>query len=308
MFLKLVDKLVFELKRVVYIVVFLLIITAFLMFVYWVGVNMKFSMPQLFSDFVTSTTHIFTDFLKPFSIYRDIIQVLPVTASIIIGLLAYLLNCFCDILDMLHDSYKKNWLNKKLKLERKINKELHKNFLKELESYSLMLVKINIVAEFLSSYLTAHIDGVVDTEELSKKISSEILQSVSTSNIIQKGVRGKCIYFLLSDLANSKLFFNSLVDSTTEIVSRYLSNKIKIKFYCAVDVMNYINELPHKEVVTDKIINFAIPNSIIVTPAVKTYYENLYKDLFKFSISGEFNLSSNNDSAEPTNLYSMKRK
>ena len=170
-----------------------------------------------------------------------------------------------------------------------------------------MLIKIKISTESMSTYLTKHIDGDINTEEITNNIISQILSNVSCGNIVQKGKGSDFIYFLITNLSESKSFLSKVVDVTKVAVKKAIQPRLKITFLCSTDLLTSINEFAEKDVITTKILNYNIANKIVTTPATKTYYETLYKDFYDFNILGEYNLGEENNENIIT-LYSISSK
>lgn len=304
---KVLDKIIFEIKKVIFLIAAFVIFLAFSLLIYWVLLNMHLKLPLFFESFLQNVIAFVAQFYNKTSFYQMSIDMQPVLISVLFGIIAYFLNCLSDVVDMLYDDFKKHKRQELANLEQKINFELRKDFLSQVSTYNLMLIKIKINVESFSTYLTQHLDSDVNINDIENNILTQILSGISATNIVQKGKGLGCIYFLISDLDESKMFFSKIVDITTTTVKKALQPRIKITFLCAADVLVDIKEFEQKDFVTTKILDYNIPNKIVVTPAVKVYYDTLYKECYNFSILGEYNLC-NTDKDNVTTLYSITSK
>ena len=94
---------------------------------------------------------------------------MPALCSVLFGAVTYFLNCTLVYLENNHKKFQKTMNNYRLKLEKDINTQLHKDFLDELKKNSYMLVKISIEVQNHESYLTAMTDENLDIDAIKKK-------------------------------------------------------------------------------------------------------------------------------------------
>lgn len=300
-----VDELVFNVKKVIFLLVFWLICLAFLTFIYWFLSNLKISLGVFLDNFVLGVVGFFTAFFKNTSFYNQTLEIQPIAVSVLLAIFAYLLNLLTELIDKLHNMYKQAVYTKRVRLENKINKQLQKEFLKELNTYELMLVKVKIDADDLSTYLTHNINGKPDKDSLVLNVVNDIFMSFSPKHSVQKGKTANEMFYLVSNLSDSKDFFNELVDITTTVVNKNKRPNLKIKFFCAADLLDDIREFDTKQKITDEIIDLQIENKIIVTPEFKLFHEIMYRDKYTFSAHGEYNLPTKKSQVM---LHSLKRK
>ena len=72
---KFLDKIVFEIKRIIFLFVFVFILLAFSLLIYWVLLNMNFVFPPFMESFFTNLIACFTQFYKHFSFYKMIVDI-----------------------------------------------------------------------------------------------------------------------------------------------------------------------------------------------------------------------------------------
>lgn len=308
MHFKSIDKFFDEIKNVISIIIFVFIAMAILMFFYWFAYCGKVVMPDWLNNFVWNVINFFAQGYKDTPAYKDNLEILPVLTSVIFGVLTYLANCLLVFLENNHKKYKQSVIDYKKNLEKTINNELHKDFVKELKRTSFMLVKIKIVVEKHTSYLTAMTDEDMNPEGLEKEIEKYILASVKSGLLHSKGKTENSVYFLLANLDNSKEFFAELVTKSSELIKSHLRPKMNIGFYCGAELFNDLGELDEKSAYLDRVLNLKIPNKIVVTPRFRIYFDNIAKNIYDFNVLGEYNLSADVDIVQNTMLYSLQRK
>lgn len=308
MFFKSLDKFFEELKTVISVIIFVLIAMAILMFFYWFAYCGKVIMPDWLNSFVWSVINFFAQSYKDTPVYKDNIEILPVLTSVIFGFLTYLANCLLVFLENNHKKYKQSVENYKENLAKTINQELHKDFLHELRRTSFMLVKIKIVIHKKTSYLTAMTDDDVNSEQLEKEIEKYILASVKSGILHSKGKTDDSVYFVVSNLNNTKEFFAELVTKSSQLIQSHIRPKMDIGFYCGVELFNDLSEFDEKSSYLDRVLNLKIPNKIVATPRFKIYFDNIVPSLYDFKVLGEYNLSADEDIVKNTMIYSLQRK
>lgn len=308
MFFKAIDKFFDEIRNVISAIIFAFIAMSILLFIYWIFYVAKLTMPVWLNSFVWGIIDFLTQWHGDRKSLSEITDILPVLASVFFGFLTYLANCLLLFLEDHHKKYKESVENYKLQLEKTINRELHKDFLKELKKTSFMLVKIKIVVEKQSSYLTVSTDKTLDSRSTEKEIENCILAAVKGNKLQTKGKTEDSVYFLLSDFTGSKDFFSELVTNSTQLIKSYLQPKTAISFYCGAELFNDISEFEEKSAYLDNVISLKIPNKIVITPRYKLYFDNIYPSMYEFNVLGEYNLSPEDITSKNTMLYSLKRK
>ncbi len=309
MFFKVIDKFFFQIKQVVSFVVMILISLSALTFLYWVLSCANVALPDWLNDFVIYLCNIFTAaHLNP-QRAREIQDILPVITSIIIGVISYLANCLLILLERHHKKYQQAVDKYKNFVQKNVNKQLETDFYSELRKSKLMLVKVKVISEQKTSYLTTLTDQKYDTDAISSHIENTILSSISTHGIYQKGKTSDSIYFLINDLDNAKDFFTDVVEFSTKIINENLKPKLDIAFYCGCELLNDSSEILIQEKYISRMFGLKLANKIIVTNKFKVFYENLHKDLFYFAVQGEYNLNDPEDNEiKNTMLYTLQRK
>lgn len=308
MFFKVIDKFFVQFKQIISFLIMVLISLSAIAFLYWILKSAGVSLPAFYTDFVNCLNNIFIiPYLGP-QRSRELQDILPVITSIIIGVITYIANCLLVGLELNHKKYHIAVDKYKVHVQNNVNKELQNDFYTELRKSTLMLVKIKIIAEQKSSYLTSSVDEKYDTKEISKNIEETILSSVKTKGVSQKGKTSDSIYFLLNDLDSAKEFFTDLVEYSTKVINENTRPKLDIAFYCGCELLNDISEIRTQEKYISRMFGLKLANKIVVTNKFKVYYENLNKDSFYFAVQGEYNLCENNDDIKNTMLYTLQRK
>lgn len=308
MFFKALDKFFEEIRNVISAVIFAFIAMSILFFVYWLFYMAKLNMPEWLNGFVWGVIDFFAQCCHDEKRLAEINDVLPALTSIFFVVLTYLANCLLLFLENNHKKYKESVANYRMQLEKTINTELHKDFVNELKRTSFMLVKIKIVVEKQSSYLTAMTDKTLDERSMEKEIEQCILAAVKGNNLQTKGKTEDSVYFILSDLSVSKEFFAELVSKSTQLIKSYLVPKTTISFYCAAELFNDVSEFEEKSAYLDRVISLKIPNKIVVTPRYKLYFDNIHSSMYEFNVLGEYNLNPEDITSKNTMLYSLQRK
>lgn len=308
MFFKVIDKFFLQIKQIISLIVMLLIVLATLTFLFWILNSAKVALPSFLNDFLWKVCDFFAVFYLNSSKYRELHELLPVITSVILGVIAYLANCLMVFLECNHKKYHEAVYHYKKFVQKNVNKQLENDFHTELRKSTLLFVKIKVCAEQKTSYLTAATDEIHDTDTISKNIEERILNSISHSYIKQKGKTNDSIYFLLNNFDNTKAFFSEVVENATKIINENLKPKLDIAFYCGCELLNDSSELQAQDKCISKMFGMKLANKIIVTNKFKVFYENLYKDMFDFSVQGEYNLNDSDVEVVNTMLYILQRK
>ena len=172
-----------EIKYMVTLVVFFCIAMAVLFFIYWLVFSARLTMPYWLELFVWNVIDFWAQGIKGTPLYREIVPILPVLVCGIFVVITYFLNCFIVFLESNHKLLNQKVEDYKQNIAKKINEELHHDFINELKKNSHMLLKIKISATMHSSYLTAMTDVQVDTDKLEDKL---IYSSYDNSLPLQK--------------------------------------------------------------------------------------------------------------------------
>lgn len=308
MYFKNIDKFFNVLKQLISIISFVFIALASYFFIYWLLYNGNVPLPDAFTTCSWQIIDAFTFGLKRLPIYSELLPVLPVLVSVIFIVVTYILNCLIEIIESNRIFVKKQIDNKRIKLEKKINTELHKDFLNELKLYKFMLVKMKVIAEKQESYLTALNENNTDTVVLASSIQKNVYFSVNSPYIKQKTFDNGTLSFLIEDFEHSKDFISELVGKSVSIINKELCPKVDISFYCGAELFHNVDEYDATVKHLDKILNLKIKNRISVTPKFKVYFENLLPDEYIFDMTGEYNLSDNPDVIKNITLHSIRRK
>ena len=308
MFFKAIDKFFYQLRQLLSVVIFILIALSCIYFIYWLIFNANVKLPDFLTAVLWSVIDFFAMSIKHKPLYNDMLPVLPIMTCGIFILLTYIANCLMILLENNHrffrncvDAYKDN-------LAKTINAELHNDFINELKRTAYMLVKIRISAVHHTSYLTAVTDGNINTQEIEKSVERQILETMDSKLIDNKGMDDRCVYFLLTNFSESKRFLSDLVSRSSTLIKKQIRPKLDINFYCAVDLFNDLSEFTEKSNYLNKVLNLKIENKIAATPRTKVYFENILPSEYQFGVQGEYNLSSNPDKAKNVMIYSMRRK
>ena len=234
---------------------------------------------------------------------------LPVLVSGVFVVITYFLNCFVVFLENNHERLNKKVEDYKHKIAKKINEELHHDFINELKKNSHMLLKIKIVATMHSSYLTAMTDAQIDTAMLQDKIQKGILASMNEPYIQDKSLSNGSLSFLLNDISKSKDFIINLVTNSSRLIKPEIVPKLEIAFYCAVELLDNLADLPARSAYLDRVLNIKIKNKIIATPKFKLYFETIYPSVYHFDVLGQYNIESE-EGGKLTSVmvYALRRK
>lgn len=307
MFFKSIDKCFDQFKSVISVIIFTLIALASLFFIYWLVFSAKVIMPDWLNTFIWAVIDFFAQSFKGTPLYKDIIQILPVLASGVFIILTYFANCVLLFLENNHRRFQNSVVNYKINLEKTINEELQKDFKNELMKTNFMVVKIKIAVTKHVSYLNVIDDGV-DPMELEKEIEKLILNEVKSESVIKKGISKGSVYFLISDLANSKLFFESLVSTSSNLIGRHINQKTNIGFYCGAEVFKDIEQFDEKSDYIDRVLSLKISNRIVIAPAFKVFFDYILPNYYDYNVMGEYNLSANPNESLNVMIHSIKRK
>ena len=309
MFFKTIDKFFDEIKKILSAIILAFIAMAIFMFIYWILYLAKINLPDGLNNFAWGTIDFFFQWYKSSKQYEQVIDIMPALCSVLFGAVTYFLNCTLVYLENNHKKFQKTMNDYRLKLEKDINTQLHKDFLDELKKSSYMLVKISIEVQNHESYLTAMTDENLDIDAIKKEIEQCILAAVKSDYLSNKGRDENGVYFLLSNIQNSRDFFTELVQKSSQLIKTYLRPKMTINFFCGAELFNDASEFQAKSDYLDRVISLKIPNKIVITPRYKLYFENLFPSMYAFKVLGEYNLNPNKGlEGKNTMLYSMQRR
>ena len=307
MIFKVIDKFFKEIKQILSVLSLVLLSISVFMFIYWLFYVIKLDMPICLNSIVSWIIDFFAQPIKHTSDYERLVDILPVLCSILFAFFTYLVNCTIFLLENSHKKYHKYVDNCRLKLEKTINNELHKDFLSELKKNSFMMVKIAISVKNKESYLSTS-DDFVDEKSIKNEIEQCILATMKQNTAFTKGKTENGVYFLVSDFLYSKTFFEELVSKAAKVINSYMTPKLEVNFYCCAEVFDEINQLENISKYLDMINSIKISNRIVVTPRYKVCFENLYSTLYEFKLLGEYNINENNIIQKNIMLYSLKSK
>ena len=306
---KFLDKFFEEIKYMITLVVFFNIAMAVLFFIYWLVFCARLTVPYWLELFIWNVIDFWAQGIKHTPLYNEITTILPVLVSGIFVVITYILNCFIVFLEGNHERLNKKVDDYKRKIEKKINEELHHDFIKELKKNNYMLLKIKIAATLHTSYLTAMTDVQIDTAKLQEKLQNAILESMNETYIESKGISNGALYFLLKDISSSKDFIVNLVTNSSRIIKPEIVPKLEIAFYCAVDLIDNVADVAAREAYLDRVLNIKIKNKIIATPKFKIYFDTLLPSAYHFDTLGQYNIESTQDGKlSSVMIYALRRK
>lgn len=308
MFFRAIDKFFYQLKQFLSVLIFLLIALATLFFVYWLIFSAKIPLPEWLNSFMWSIIDFFAMSFKSTPLYNELLPALPVYTCGIFIIMTYIANCIMVFLENNHTAFKNSVNNYKINLEKTINRELHKDFIKELKRTTFMLSKIKIEAAKQESYLTSGIENAFDADALEGFIQKQILSNLNSDLILKKGITNGSVYFVITDFARAKDFLTELVSVSSRLIKEHLEPKVDINFYCGIEVFNDLQEMQEIDSYVDRLLNLKIKNKMAVSPRYKVYFENIYPNEFTFEVMGEYNLSKTDDVKKDVMVYSVRRK
>ena len=308
MFFKILDKFFNNAKQIFSLVSFLLIGLATYFFVYWLLYNANVPLPQFLTSLSWQIIDFFAFAIKNKPIYNEFLPVLPVATCVVFILLTYTLNCLSSFLESNQKLVKEFSNRKRIDLEKKINRQLHKSFIEELNVYKYAMIKIKIVATQQESYLSALNNETIDVYSLSEKIENNILNTFNSNFVAKKGKDDSSLFFIVNDLANLKEVITKLVLVSTENINRELRPKLDVDFYCGIDVATDNYSFPQVASYLNRVVNLKIKNKILVSPKFKIYFENILPDKFNFCMAGVYNLSDDPLLVKESVLYYITRK
>lgn len=294
-------------KYILSLLIFLFIALSFYFFIYWLLYSADVPLPSIVADFSWTILNKLSHSLVNNPNFGEIKPTLPVLACCFFVVIAYIINGIISCLDVLSQKIADNAANQRKILERKINSELKKAFIEELEVSNYVLVKFRVDAVEQTSYLS-EFNNSIDVEALNKRLNTEIAESVLQTYVIKKFNNSNAIDFIISDFEHLKDFLVSLTQTSTTIINKAISSKLNVNFYCCIDLMNNISNFALTSDKLDKLLDLKIKNRIIVTPKFKIYYENIYPIDYKFVLIGEYNVLSDSGKNENTMLYTILRK
>ena len=305
--LKIIDSLFEHMKKLITILVFISLTLAIIYFIYWLIVSIKIPLPEAVNNLFLAPTNMINAQIPNFPNVKDVFLLLPIAISLIFIILTYLLNYILQFVELIHKNYLNFVDTYKTILEMKINTQLKQNFIKELNKSVFLATKLKIEAESPNSYLRNTLSKK-NLTALENKITKEILEEIKDVSIIRKDFSEANAYFIAAIPQNTALFFTTFINKTVQIINENIKERVKINFYCAVDIFDTENEANYKLAELDKVINLKVPNKILVAPRFKTYYKELYPEYFTFSLLGEYNFSKNNYKSKCINIYTLHRK
>ena len=304
---KTIDTLFLHIKKLIMILVFISLFLSVVYFIYWLIVSMKITLPDAINNILLIPVDFLKSFFKNAPELKDMMFLLPVSVSLVFIILTYILNCVLQYVEFSHRNYQKYVEDYKANLEAKINTQLKKNFVQELEKTEFFATKLKVEAESPKSYLK---QSLTDEEkaELENKIIREISDSLNFDLIVRKGTGASDAYFICKEPKNASEFYATLVNKTIKIINKYINERVKINFYCAVDVFDTAYEANFKLIELDKIIDIRVKNKILVAPRFKTFFRELYPGYFTFKLLGEYNFSKNTYKSNYINIYTLHRR
>lgn len=308
MIFRVLDKFFTQIKQVITLITFVFICMSIFLFIYWLLMHARISMPEAINIFVWSVIDFFAQSFKSTPMYKDLIPILPVCACGVFIALTYLCNVIISFLEMNHKRFLNCVEDYKKDLEDTINKKLHNDFLNSLRKTTFMMIKIKVVVNKETSYLSAYIDEEYNVDEVQRSIHKEILSNFVSDKVIHKGIQNESLYFVITDFDHSKDFIVQLVTCSSRVISKYIKPKVTIDFYCGAELYNQPNEFDTAMSVANKLIELKIKNKIVVTPRFKLYFDNMLATKFSFKVEGEYNISCNPDIAKIVSIYSLRRK
>lgn len=308
-FARFIDKFFEEIKYMITLIVFFNISMAVLLFIYWLVFSAKLTLPYWLELFVWNMIDFWAQGIKDTPMYQEITPILPVLISGVFVILTYFLNCLIVFLESNHEKFNKKVDDYKQHLAKKINEELHHDFINELKKNNYMLLKIKIVAIRHTSYLSEYTDEKIDTAKLEEKLHKEILNSLNYDYIEFKGIINQSLYFVLNNVSQSKDFIINLVTNSSRFIKAEIKPKLEISFYCAVDLVENLSDATERQEYLDRVLNIKIKNKIIATPKFKLYYETIYPSVYHFDVLGQYNIETEAN-GKPTSImvYALRRK
>ena len=247
-FARFIDKFFEEIKYMITLIVFFNISMAVLLFIYWLVFSAKLTLPYWLELFVWNMIDFWAQGIKDTPMYQEITPILPVLISGVFVILTYFLNCLIVFLESNHEKFNKKVDDYKQHLAKKINEELHHDFINELKKNNYMLLKIKIVAIRHTSYLSEYTDEQdVNTKVLLGDGAGATLIGKSNDNkkyfqnIISEGQRGE----ILTCKQDEKIFMdgkNVYKFGTTEPVK--CVNELLEKANEKIENIKYI--IPHQ--------------------------------------------------------------
>lgn len=303
---KTIDGLFLHLKKLITILVFITLSLSVVYFIYWLLVSMKVTLPLEINNLFMIPIDLLGSTIKNAPEYKDVLFLLPVAVSLFFIVITYILNCILQYVETSHKNYLKFVDNYKANLETKINNQLKKNFVQELSKTDFYTTKLKIEIEPNESYLNETLSEQERTA-LENKITEEIKNTIKNENILKKGISGSEAYFICSETKNAADFYSDFVKKTVHIINKNIKEKVKINFYCAVDVFDTQYEANFKLIELDKIVGLKVKNQILVAPRFKIFFQELYPGYFTFKLLGEYNFSKNNYKSHYINIYTLHR-
>ena len=307
--IKYIDNFFEEIKYSITLVVFFNIAMAVLFFIYWLVFSARLTMPYWLELFIWNIIDFWAQGIKGTLLYQEIIPILPVLVSGIFVVITYFLNCFIVFLESNHEKLNEKVEDYKHDLAKKINDELHRDFIKEIKKNTHLMLKIKIAATMHSSYLTSLTDVQLDTAKLEEKLQKAILASMNEPYIESKGISHGALYFVLNDIPSSRDFIVNLVTNSSRLIKPEIVPKLEIAFYCAVELLDKSTDIAAREEYLDRVLNIKIKNKIIATPKFKLYFDTLYPSAYHFDVLGQYNIGTSPD-GKPASvmIYALRRK
>lgn len=307
MFFKVLDKFFDEIKHIISFVVLVLITVALVLFLYWITYAAKIALPDFLNSFVQGIIGFFEPILRLYHDYDKIKDILPVICATIIAVVVYCLNCLVVLLEDFHKKCHTTRDACRIQLEKAINTQLHNSFLDELRKNTLMLIKVKILAEKSESYLAKM--SAVNTEEIASSIEKNILISVNSNLIKNKGNDKNSVYFLVMNNENTRQVLTEIVSISSRLISQNMAQNLKLQFCCVCEVFENIAEFEKINTYLNKLIELKLTNIIAGTEAVKVYYENLHPEMYNFKVLGEYNVKREQEEKNRLiMLYALQRR
>lgn len=308
MFYKLYDKFLDKIKYLLSFITFIFIALATYFFIYWLLFSANLTLSSSLETFSWAIIDFVSLPIKHTKVYTEMAPVLPVLTCGAFILFTYVINSIIDLLESYGKVLKDYSYKSRVELEKKINTQLHKAFIDELNVYKYLVLNLKIAVIQKESYLSALNDKPIDTTALELTIQDKILSAINSQYVIRKYIENGVVTLLISDFNHAKDAISDIVGKSVAIITNEMRDRLDIQFYCGADLLKENDYGGFISKNTTKIINCKIKNKIAVTPKFKVYYENILPDEFNFSTAGEYNMSDDPDLLQNEMLYFITRK
>ena len=308
MIFKIIDICFSKLKILISLVNFFIIVLSIFMLIYWLFVVANVSVSGFLSYFANNIINFFSVIIPDKTKVSDISQITPVFVSIILCVIAYLVNYLITFVDNCHNKYKNYVESYKKHLEYKINTQLHKDFLSELKKTNLLLLKFKVTVTKKSSYLADFECEQINPDEIQENIMKSLYQSIKSSDIVEKGFDRGAMYIVSSKIENSKDLFTLIVSQVSDLMKQNYNQNLKITFSCVAELLENLNNCAIVQNLLSKILSLNIFDKLVATPKFKLYFDNLLPNVYNFTVVGDYNLSQDITITENIVLYSLTKK